>query len=264
MSQRTYLLRSTNGHREVLAESKNMIPFFWLTLIRESDLQAKIPEMKKAAEAWEDEAAYEQNQDSYTGATHIKLPGTQAIANAQTTVPFIQNAFPHAAELFTDFIAYLNQHFKPGDNLELDIIAVAHFSNLEQFIDALMKQLSCIEQQQAEGISGNFEGDVKYSLTGYAGDFEKQSPGFKKIAQVKNQVHRKGPVKQIPLNSAQLRSRRIKSIILLLVGIITCVLSIIHMARHQITFSFVILMLAGAACIWESIAKLQSRTFDLR
>ncbi|WP_345955027.1 hypothetical protein [Mucilaginibacter sp. PAMB04168] len=263
MSQRTYLFRSTNGHREVLAEIKNMIPFFWLTLIRKSDLQAKVPEMEKAAKAWEDEAAYEQYMDAHPGATHIKVPGTQAIKNAQAAVPFIHSSFPHVAELFSDFITYLTQHLKPGDDLELDIIALADFSGIEKFIDTLMMQLSCIEQKNVKPISGNFEGDVKYSLTGYAGDFEKQSPGFRKIAQVKNQVHRKGPVKQIPLTSAQLRSRRIKSIILLLIGVATSLLSILYMVRHQITFSFTILALAGVVCIWEGVAKLRSRFYDV-
>jgi hypothetical protein len=190
MSQRVFLIRSTSGHAEVLAEANSYLPLFWLTFIKVQDLQNRIPELEKAEGAMQNEGeeVWEHHQNQYPGATHIKVPGKIAMANVQAAAPFISNSFPHVAELFVDFISYIGQRLAPDDNLESDIFALSGFTDLQNFIQVVTKDLQAIERHQAQSIRGYFEGDVLYILTGYAGDFEKQSGGFTKVSQVKNQI----------------------------------------------------------------------------
>lgn len=77
---------------------------------------------------------------------------------------------------------------------------------MASFIQTLRNELKDIQQQRSEKVNGYFEGDIKYTLAGYAGDFEKHSTGFKEIAEVKNQIRPKPYAKRIPLTSEQLKS----------------------------------------------------------
>jgi hypothetical protein len=264
MSHRIYLIRRSAENTDIIAEANNLLPFFWLTLIRQVDLEAKVPEMENIAQLMGDEEAYEQYQDNDIGAANIKIDATAAITNAKSAVHFISLHFPHVAELFTDFIDYLCQRVQPNDVLELDIIAIAGFTDMPTFIQTLREELKDIQQQRPEKISGYFEGDVTYSLTGYAGDFEKRSAGFKKLADVKNQRPKKPYVKRIPLESAQLRSRRIKAGILLLIGIGITIAAVMYMKRNGISLAFSVWVLFGLACVGFAIEKLISKTNDVR
>lgn len=85
MGQRTYLIRSSLTSAEVLAEASDLLPFFWLTLIRQEDLEANDSEMQKASRLREneDEKAYENYQDEHRGCSQYQNWGNTSLNKRQ-------------------------------------------------------------------------------------------------------------------------------------------------------------------------------------
>lgn len=160
MGHRTYLISTNRERSEILFEGNNFLPFFWLTLLRLSDLEQAEPAMRKAYQ-WllEEEQAAE-------NAT-IRVPKAVAITNGLATCSFMEDNFPDKLEFYRDFIHFLDQHTQEDDILELDVLALADFEGIDAFITHLKATLSAIEMYEAEKVSGYFQDDQPAAFVGF-------------------------------------------------------------------------------------------------
>lgn len=160
MGHRTYLISTNRERSEILFEANNFLPFFWLALLRLSDLEQAEPAMRKEYQ-WllEEEQAAE-------NAT-IRIPKAAAITNGLATCSFMEENFPDKLEFYRDFIHFLDQHTQEDDILELDVLALAAFEGIDAFITHLKATLSAIEMYEAEKVSGYFQDHQPAALAGF-------------------------------------------------------------------------------------------------
>lgn len=166
MAQRTYLIKSNPFEAVILFEANNMLPFFWLTLIREKDLELAEATMRKKYEAVG--SAEEDTADADN--TTIRISKQNAITNGLTSSPFLEDNFPDKLALYHDFIAYLDKHTADDDYLELDIFSLAAFDGIESFLLQLKGDLKALDMYEAEKVSDYFNDRHIATLTGH-GDF---------------------------------------------------------------------------------------------
>lgn len=166
MGQRTYLIKSNPVETVILFEANNMLPFFWLTLIREHDLELVEGAMR------EQYATIPISEDD-AGTTHhttIRLTKQNAITNGLTSSPFLEDNFPDKLPLYRDFITFLDKHTGTDDYLELDIFSLSAFNGIDSFLEQLKNDLKALDMYEAEKVSGYFNDRHIATLTGY-GDF---------------------------------------------------------------------------------------------
>ncbi|SEW51991.1 hypothetical protein [Chitinophaga arvensicola] len=162
MGHRTYLIATNKERSEVLFEANNLLPFFWLTLLRLPDLEQAEPAMRKAYQWLLEEQAAEN--------AVIRVPKTAAIANGLATCFFMEDNFPDKLAFYRDFIQYLDKHTREDDSLELDVLSLAGFEGIDTFIGHLKSSLLAIEMYEAEKVSGYFNENEITALVGF-GDF---------------------------------------------------------------------------------------------
>ncbi len=196
MGHRTYLTKITPKKAVTLFEANNFLPFFWLTLIKERDVELVEGEMRKIeALAEEDEEALEKYQDEHPWTSHIKVDKTTAAANMQTATRLIENGFPEAWPLYRDFMQYILQSLADEDYLELDTFSLSAFSGAEDFIEGLKEDLRAIANNEPVKVSGYFTnqatpvtlaGEDRYETR----QFANFSSAYKNIQQVQGDAIR--------------------------------------------------------------------------
>jgi hypothetical protein len=143
-----YLTRSNRTASEDLFVSNNTLPFCWLMLISEKDL--------------------EQADFNDPGILPvIRVSRQTAITNGLTAIPFMEECFPERLKLFRDFIAYLDKNLQPDDDLVLDIFSLAPEEDIETFLHHLREELQAIEMYDIEKIEGAYNNNDIPSLVGY-------------------------------------------------------------------------------------------------
>ncbi|GEP91626.1 hypothetical protein SAMN05660909_03713 [Chitinophaga terrae (ex Kim and Jung 2007)] len=140
MRHNAHLTRTgPNGSEDLFVSDS--LPFFWLTLIREKDL--------------------EQLSQSST----LRISGQTAITNGQATYPFMEECLPDRLKLYQDFIAYLDKQLLPGDEIELNLLPLAD-GNIPSFLQSLKEELQAMEMFDIEKIEGAYSNTDITALLG--------------------------------------------------------------------------------------------------
>jgi hypothetical protein len=241
-----------------------MLPFFWLTLIKEQDIQAIRPEMERVYLLWEDEEAYEKYEEEESASTHIKISKAYAITNAQLAIPFIKANFPAHMVLYADFISYLNQHLTPADTVELDMIALAAFTDIDTFLNGVIEDLRAISEGNVEKVSGYFTGNDMHSLVGFddfaANEFKDHSPGYKQAsAHYTVEREEKKAKQKVVLTQSQQASRKTKAVIALAIGLMFLFFTYKGFSKEGFTPLVMLCFILGIASVAIGVSKLLSK-----
>ncbi|MFY0255263.1 hypothetical protein ACDQ55_15040 [Chitinophaga sp. 30R24] len=160
MGHRVYLIKSNEVTSAVLFEANNILPFFWLTLIREKDLDDVELAMREAY----------QHMSTNTGApetARIRVAKQVAITNGQATYPFMEENFPDRLQLYRDFIGYLDKNIAENEVLILDTFALSAIEGIDPLIHFLKEELNALDMFDGEKMSDYFnDGDIT-TLTGH-------------------------------------------------------------------------------------------------
>jgi hypothetical protein len=225
MGHRTYLIKTTAEESIDIFEANNSLPFFWLTLIKLHDIEAVEAEMKKVYNLWDDEEAYEKYEEKHPDATYVKVYKPQAMSNAQSALTFINNNFPAHAVLFQEFINYLDLILKDDDMLELNMISLANYSDIDVFIKNVKGDLEAIATQNAQKVSGYFDDkEFRYALTGFdifeGYSFKNHSKAYQIADERSAQDHQQYFQQKAALSQSQKKKRARKAIILIILGVL--------------------------------------------
>ncbi|HMG08471.1 MAG TPA: hypothetical protein VK609_08175 [Mucilaginibacter sp.] len=264
MGHRTYLIKTTAEESKDIFEANNSLPVFWLTLIKLQDMEAVEGEMKKVYNLWDDEEVYEKYEEEHPGSAHVKVYKPQAMSNAQLTLPFINNNFPVHAALFHEFINYLDLIFKDDDILELDIISLANYSDIDIFIKNVKDDLEAIATQNAQKVSGYFnDKEFRYALTGFdifeGYSFKNHSKAYQIADERSVQAHQQYFHEKAVLSESQKKKRARKAIILIIFGILFLYVPYRGVIKVGIAnISVIACLLISLAAIGIGISKLKS------
>lgn len=142
MGHSAHLIKTGPNGSEDLFVNNNTLPFFWLTLFREKDLE------------------------QLSLSSNLRVNRQTAITNGQATYPFMEECFPDRLKLFQDFITYLDKHLLPGDEMELDLLSLAD-GNIPAFLQYLKEELQAIEMFDIEKIEGAYNDNDITALLGH-------------------------------------------------------------------------------------------------
>ena len=188
MANQAFLIKTSKEKSEELFEANNTIPLFWFTLLDlhsieniEKDLINSYNLLKEHYYAQElDSMDYDEIELSGDSPT-IKLSKKTFIDNLCAGKNFIENNFPDKINLYNDFMRYLDTTFNENDTLELNILAIAHFSDVENLIKDIKNIIDNIKSNAKKRVP--FEpNNTIFSFVGYdsffANDFRNYSKDY--------------------------------------------------------------------------------------
>ena len=186
MANQAFLIKTSKEKSEEIFEASNTIPLFWFTLLDlhsieniEKDLINSYNLLKKHYYDQElDGADYDEIELSEDSPT-IKLSKKTFIDNLYAGKSFIENNFPDKMNLYSDFIHYLDTIVNENDTLELNILAIAHFSKVENFIKDVKNIIANIKLNVNNLVP--FEPNYNiFSFVGYDGFFANDFRNYSK------------------------------------------------------------------------------------
>ncbi|RFS19986.1 hypothetical protein DVR12_19870 [Chitinophaga silvatica] len=150
MRQSAYLIRTNRNESEDLFVANNSLPFFWLTLISEKDLERIDNNIQHSSEP-----------------PTIRIGRQAAITNGLSSIPFIEECFPDRLRLYQDFISYLDKNLLPDDDMVLDVFSLAPEGGTTHFLQQLKEELQAVEMYDIEKIEGAYTDNDITALIGH-------------------------------------------------------------------------------------------------
>jgi len=237
MGHRTYLLKTSKEQSEVLFEANNSIPFFWLTLIDINAVEKSEPQLIKVWNLNERQSAdyAEQNIDSAS----IKNSKTEFLKNAAEGATFINKHFPNEIKLYNDFISYLKLTFDSNDVLELSLMEMANFSNINILIQSLKNEINAINTNDISNITYHANGNIFSNLTGYdrflLDKFRNHSTEYQIACDQEDNTRNVTKKKYIDSSRLSANKKRRSGIKMLVVGILFMVACILLITKEGMT-----------------------------
>lgn len=222
MGHRTYLIKTSKAQSEELFEANNSIPFFWLTLIDIVTVEANEPEMIKVFNLSEEQLQEYliQNSDPIT----LKISKIEFLKNAADGAKFINKHFSKEAELYNDFIRYLDLTFDNSDTLELSLLEMADFNDVNVLINSLKNEISAIKNDNVNGITYHIDGNVFSHLTGYdrflSNKFKDHSTGYRTAFENEDIARKKSFDAAKQTDRKEKRSKTYSGFLMLFIGLI--------------------------------------------
>ncbi|MBJ2174827.1 hypothetical protein JBL43_11305 [Aureibaculum sp. A20] len=186
MGHRTYLsIHTKSEDGEMLFEANNSLPFFWIGLMDNKQLDAIKPIWKKIEELsmLEDESLLDNYYKNEPEGACIKIDKASFIKNANRTLLFLEKYASESVPLFKDFVKYIRSKFaEPNQYLLLDIFEIANFSTLEEFTITIQTDINTIETQNLQAETYLMRYDLIAGGTGfsYSKEFEDIFPNYSK------------------------------------------------------------------------------------
>ncbi len=166
MGNRAYLVDSSG---QELFEANNSLPGLWLALL---DLECVERAVSALEAAWlEDlsdthEAGDDGDMSSVAPDSAISLPTSRALATLSRRMPAVQHAHPELAGLIEDFAAHLGAN--ASDELSLDLLQIAHFTSLDDFLESLRSEIRAFDTEQIDQLHYLWPHDPIAGGTGFA------------------------------------------------------------------------------------------------
>ncbi|MGY4385194.1 hypothetical protein ACVWYN_002230 [Pedobacter sp. UYP24] len=262
MGQRTYLTYSSASNSVELFEANNVLPFFWVALIRDHDLQVKIPEMKKACQLLNSDEPNEKDQHDNHNSANITILKADALTNARSVFPFITTHFPETSALYNDFIAYLDLKLNEKDVIKIDLLSLTAFLDIDSLIENILRELRAIKENNPESVNGYFYGDINYSLVGsdeFCGnEFKNHSPAYSSASHIINRSDNISVHENISLDSGQLKKRRAKASFLMICGLVFLYITAVGFQKEGVSLATVGCFIIGIALAWIAIGKFKN------
>jgi hypothetical protein len=168
MGQYAYLIIRAEAEEKELFDVKNLLPFFWVTLLDQADLARAEPTWTYVQHAWlnGDENEREKLDDIWPRLTNIHLDKPELLANSAKAQRWLAHYHPGLVAAYQDFVRYLVAHLPAeDDHIHLDIYSLAEMGAAGELLASLREQLAAIDQLQP-GPLGTLPPDL-LSLTGF-------------------------------------------------------------------------------------------------
>lgn len=169
MGQYAYLIIRAEAEEQELLETKNFLPFFWITLLDQAALTRAEPTWTYAHHVWlnGDWSERETLDDIWPRLTNIHLDQPALLANSATAQRWLAHYHPALVAPYHDFVRYLLAHLPAeDDHIHLDIYSLAEMGAAGELLASLREQLTAIDQLQP-GPLASLPPDL-LSLTGFA------------------------------------------------------------------------------------------------
>ncbi len=169
MGQYAYLIIRAEAEEKELFDVKNLLPFFWVTLLDQAALTYVEPNWVYAHHVWltGDENERESLDDIWPRLTNIHLDKPELLVNSAKAQRWLQQYHPALVAAYQDFVRYLLAHLPAeNDHIHLDIYALAEMQEPDGLLASLREQLTAIDQLQP-GPLGSLPPDL-LALTGFA------------------------------------------------------------------------------------------------
>jgi len=201
MGHRTYLsIQTKNEGNELLFEANNSLPFFWIGLLDDKILDSIKPIWIKIEELLEtkDNEYIEKYFQKNPTIESIKIKKESFVKNVNRTSLFLENYAPEALQLHKDFEQYIYSKFtKHNQYLVLDIIEIANFTSINEFITSLYNTIKAIDTQNLNGDTYLMKGDLIAGGTGFSSEFENFSQNYIKAKKDRQHNTPNFPIKKV-------------------------------------------------------------------
>ena len=222
MGHRTYLIKTSAGRSNELFEANNSIPFFWLTLIDVATVEQAEAEIIEVYNLNEEQSEAYLAQNGYPAT--LKVSKTRFLKNTLDGAKFIKEHYPSETALYHDFVSYLDLTFDCDDMLELSLIEMANFNDINTLIKSLKDEVSAIKSNRINDINYHHDGSIFYSLTGYdrflSDQFKNHCVDYRLACEKEDVIKRKNIGASKQAAEREKRSNSYKGFMMLLIGLV--------------------------------------------
>ena len=186
------LQRVTEGARENVWESEDLLPFFWISLLREDELDKASEGLQVMhARLVADEAGYLTYKEAHPGEGNIALSYKKALERTDFVLGFIEEYFPRHTGIYRAFAEHLEFMFSEAGIIELDILHQVAAMPFPDFIKALKLYISAIDRREASAVRSHFQTGTPASLMGYNTFLGRTLPGYDEMYEEGRRMHLK-------------------------------------------------------------------------
>lgn len=162
------LVRVTDNARENVWESEDVLPFFWISLIRQEDLDAAAEGLQTMhARLVADEAQYLIYKQTFPAQGTIRISYKKAMERADGMQGFIDEYFPRHSGIYRVFAEHLAFMFHEAGVIELDLLLQVAGMPFPEFIKSMTHYISAIDRREAAAVKPHFQTGTPASLMGY-------------------------------------------------------------------------------------------------
>lgn len=168
MGNRSYLFLVKPEETNCLFEANNSLPFFWIGLLDKESLDNALLNWKKNEKIQHELSEEEFEIYLEKNPSSIKINKNNFTKNAKKTKCFLEKNFPDVVPLYNDFINHLNSKLEIKNEIEIDFTEFFGFYNsTEDLYNALLNELSAIENNNSSSIEFLYSSDLIASGTGF-------------------------------------------------------------------------------------------------